>query len=100
MKKIPAGALILVLAAAASAGLGQRKGADPLERLARLYEDSRYFELRDAVAQMEDRSSLEMEFFRGAVDEVFNRLDSAVSRLQNFLRSAEKGPARMMTKEA
>jgi len=100
VKKIPAVALILVLAAAASAGLGQRKGADPLERLARLYEDSRYFELRDAVAQMEDHSSLEMEFFRGAVDEVFNLLDSAVSRLQNYVHSAEKGPARMMTKEA
>ena len=100
MNKILAATLTLALAAATSAGPGQRKGADPLERLAQLYEDSRYFELRDAVAQMEDHSSLEMEFFRGAVDEVFNRLDSAVSRLQNFLRSAEKGPARMMTKEA
>lgn len=100
MKKIPAAALILVLAAAASAGPGQPKTADPLERLARLYEDSRYFEFRDAVARMEDHPSPEMEFFRGAVDEVFNRLDSAVSRLRNYLSSAGKGPARRMAKEA
>lgn len=100
MRKALPAALILVLTAAASAGLGQRKGADPLEGLVRLYKDSRYFELRDAVAQMEDPTSLEMEFFRGAVDEVFNRLDSAVSRLRSYLRSAEKGPARMMNKEA
>ncbi len=100
MKKIPAAALLLVLSAAASAGLGQPKTADPLQHLARLYKDSRYFELRDAVAQMENHTSLEMEFFRGAVDEVFNRLDSTVSRLRSYLRSAEKGPARMMNKEA
>jgi hypothetical protein len=100
VKKIPAAALILVLAAAASAGPGQRKGVDPLARLGRLYEDSRYFELRDAVAQMKDHPSLEMEFFRGAVDEIFNRLESAVSRLRSYVRSAEKGPARTMAKEA
>jgi hypothetical protein len=100
LRKALTAVLILVLAAAASPGQGQPKTADPLERLARLYEDSRYFELRDAVAQMEDHPSPEMEFYRGAVDEVFNRLDSAVSRLQNYLRSAGKGPAPMMAKEA
>jgi hypothetical protein len=100
LRKALTAVLILVLAAAASPGPGQPKTADPLERLARLYEDSRYFELRDAVAQMEDHPSPEMEFYRGAVDEVFNRLDSAVSRLRNYLRSAGKGPARMMAKEA
>lgn len=100
MKKILAAALAVVFAAAASTGRGQRKVTDPLERLARLYEDSRYFELRDAVALIKDHPSPDMEFFRGAVDEGFNRLDSAVSRLQNFLRSTEMSPARMLNKEA
>ena len=76
------------------------RAADPLERLAKLYEDSRYFELRDALALMKDHPSPDMEFFRGAVDDVFNRLDSAVSRLRSFLRSNETSPARMLTKEA
>ncbi len=49
---------------------------------------------------MKDSTSPDMEFFRGAVDEVFNRLNSAVSRLRNYLRSTESFPVRMLNKEA
>ncbi len=100
MKRILAAALALFLAAAALAGPGRSRAQDPIEPLVRLYRDCRYFELRDAVAKLENDTSVEMEFFRGAVDEIFNRLDSAVSRLRSYLRSTEKGPARMMAKEA
>ncbi len=89
-----------VVAAAALAIPAQRKSANPLANLARLYESSRYFELRDAVALLENHKAIEMEFFRGAVDEVFNRLDLAVIRLRNYLRSTETFPARMLNKEA
>jgi len=66
---------------------GRDNGASrPYSHLERLYKDHRYFELRDAVESMGDLTAPEMEFFRGAVDEVFNRLDSAVVHLQNYLQ--------------
>jgi hypothetical protein len=100
VKRVLIAGLAVVLAIAAVPLPAARKAADPLERLARLYEDGRYFELRDAVAAIKDPSLPELEFFRGAVDELFNRLDPAVSRLRNYLRSTEKSPAHMLIKEA
>jgi len=100
VKKILAAALAVVLGAAAAALPARQKAADPLEHLARLYEDSRYFELRDALALIKDNHSIDTEFFQGAVDQVFNRLDSAVSRLRSYLRATEKSPTRMLSKEA
>ncbi len=65
---------------------GRHNGADhPISLLERLYKNHRYFELRDAVESMKDLPSPEMEFYRGAVDDFFNRLDSAVAHLQNYL---------------
>jgi hypothetical protein len=98
VKKFPAAAAVFALLGAL-AGASVRPKTD-LERLARLYEDSRYFELRDALAPLKDDPSPDLEFFRGAVDQVFNRLGPAVSCLQRFLAAAENGPARMLTKEA
>jgi len=100
VKQILAGALAVFLAAASPAVPAQRKAADPVEHMTRLYENCRFFELRDALAQIRDNPSIDMEFFRGAVDQVFNRLDSAASRLRSYLDAAEKGPPRMLTKEA
>lgn len=71
-----------------------------MQDLARLYEASRYFELRDALAALKEDTSVDLEFFRGAVDQVFNRLDAAVPRLRGFLAAAERGPKRMLAKEA
>lgn len=98
MKRIAAAALIFALAGALPAA-----SAEPvtdLQRLARLYEDSRYFELRDALAPLRDDPTPDLEFFRGTIDQVFNRLELAVYRLRRFLAAAEKGPLRMLTKEA
>jgi hypothetical protein len=98
VKKIPAAAVAFALMGALAAGSGRPK--TDLQRLARLYEGSRYFELRDALAALRDDPSPDLEFFRGTVDQVFNRLGPAVSRLRRFLTASENGPARMLTKEA
>lgn len=100
MKRALAAVLALALAAAAPAVPSRKKAEDPLEPLFRLYKESRYFELRDALAGIADDPSVDAEFFRGAVDQVFNRLDAAVSRLQGYLGAAEKGPPRRLIKEA
>ena len=71
-----------------------------IRHVARLYESSRYFELRDALVALKDDPSVDVEFFRGAVDQVFNRLDAAVPRLRGFLAATERGPTRMLAKEA
>lgn len=71
-----------------------------IKLLARLYEASRYFELRDALARLKDDPAPDLEFFRGAIDQAFNRLDAAVPRLRRFLAATERGPTRMLSKEA
>jgi hypothetical protein len=76
-----------------------RKTTD-IRPIVRLYETGRYFELRDALMPLKDDPSVDLEFFRGAVDQVFNRLDTAVPRLRGFLAATERGPARMLAKEA
>jgi hypothetical protein len=53
--------------------------------LGRLYKDHRYFELRDAVVATKDAPETEMEFYQGAVDAVFNRLESAINHLRIYL---------------
>jgi hypothetical protein len=98
MKGVLAAALILALA-----GAPEVRSARPrsdLQRLARFYEDGRYFELRDALAPLAGDPSPHLEFFRGAIDQVFNRLDDAIARLRRFLAAAEPGPVRVLTKEA
>lgn len=71
-----------------------------VERLARLYEECRFFELRDGLASHEADRSPDVEFFRGVVDQVFNRLEPAVLRLRGFLEATRDAPPRMLTKEA
>lgn len=100
MKRLSAIVLVLVLGlATASAPAPRPRPSGDLQRLARLYEDGRCFELRDALGPFKDVRSPELEFFRGVVDQVFNRLDDAVPRLKGFLAS-EAGPVRMLDKEA
>jgi hypothetical protein len=77
-----------------------RQAKDPVARLARLYEESRYFELRDALPPPEAEEPVELAFFRGAVDQVFNRLEPAVLRLRGFLEVTRNGPPQMISKEA
>lgn len=90
----------LVISLTALAPLRPSRPVTDLKRLAQLYESGRYFELRDALAPLRDQASVDLEFFRGAVDQVFNRLDPAASKLRRFLDATRNGPVRMLDKEA
>ena len=90
MRKALLAVLAFSLGAAWAAPAG-RQNDILVQRLARLYEASRYFELRDTLETLKNDPSIDVAFFRGAVDQVFNRLDSAVSRLQDYI--AEIGRA-------
>ncbi|MEN6311193.1 MAG: retropepsin-like aspartic protease, partial [Acidobacteriota bacterium] len=100
MKRALVVALALSFSAAAPAVADRQTAANPMDRLARLYEDHRHFELRDALARIKNWPSIDREFFRGAVDQAFNRLDPAVLRLRNYLQATEDRPGRMLAKEA
>ena len=100
MKKILAAGLAVFLAAGALAGLGRRKVSDPIEPLVRLYKDCRYFELRDAIAELKTNTSMDVEFFRGAVANAFNRLDLAVAYLLRYLDGASADSPTPLIKEA
>lgn len=97
--------LLIFLALAIGLGLwplfpARRAARDPLGRLARLYEECRYFELRDELAAPEADLAPDLEFFRGAVDQVFNRLEPAVRRLEGYIAAGRSSPPRMLMKEA
>ncbi len=72
---------------------GENRTVPDLFHLGRLYKDHRYFELRDAVKSMRGTSSREFEFYKGAVDNIFNRIDSAIAHLWNYLDSAQAAVA-------
>lgn len=86
----------------AQASLGRPQGADsPYSHLERLYKDHRYFELRDAVQSTKDGPLPELEFYKGAVDDVFNRPESAVAQLRKYLEAGQSaGGDRPLAKEA
>lgn len=71
-----------------------------LDRLERLFREDRYFELSRALARAESEPSPELDFFRGAVDQAFNRLDSAVFRLDRYLEYAAAHPKPRFLREA
>jgi hypothetical protein len=76
------------------------KGEGRMERISNLYEEGRYFELRDALPAFNDDSSIEVEFYRGAVDQIFNRLDTAVLWLEKYLLDTAAGLAQPRGKDA
>lgn len=78
-----------------------RTGAkNPVDDLARLYRDGRYFELRDAVARMDDDPSPALDFYRGAVDISFNRLEPAIAHLRGYLGIASGNSAAPLARAA
>jgi hypothetical protein len=97
---------LLLNAVAPAAGPSQPKPGGPsrpstASELRRLYDEERLFELRDAVTAGTGEADPDLEFFRGAVDAAFNRMDSAVRRLRSYLDSgANSGTARAMAREA
>ncbi len=95
--KTPFAFAFLVLIAAAAIALpaagpappaARKGGLNPLDDLARLCRDGRYFELRDAVARLDADPSPALDFYRGAVDVSFNRLEPAVAHLLGYLGGA------------
>jgi hypothetical protein len=88
-------AAILVTGSAFCASAPRSRPAADLQHLARLYEDGRCFELRDALVRFKDARSPDLEFFRGAVDQVFNRLGAAVPRLRRYLAAGTGRPGRL-----
>ncbi|MHB8054184.1 MAG: aspartyl protease family protein [Candidatus Aminicenantales bacterium] len=101
MKRVFAVVLAVSLAAVSSTFPDAlKKGEDRIEQLSNLYEHGRYFELRDALAAFKDDASIEAGFYRGAVDQIFNRLDSAVLRLERYLRNKGNSPIRPRSRDA
>ena len=93
-------ALFFAALAAAALPVFSEKSPDPSARVSSLYAEGRYFELRDALSALTDDSSAETEFYRGAVDQIFNRLDSAALRLERYLRNTEGRAVPRRDKEA
>ena len=81
---------------------GREQEAGPsLSLLEQLYKENRCFELRDAVASLKAAPGSDEEFYLGAVDNVFNRLDSAIARLQSYLDAGRAaGRDRPLDKQA
>ena len=73
---------------------GQARAQASYAELHRLYKNKQYFELRDRLAEMGDVRSPELEFFRGAVSNIFNRLPSSITHLLSYLeRTGGSQPA-------
>jgi len=67
MKKLIAAVLFLSCTAVVLIGSARQKNADPHEKLLRLYKAHRYFESHDALAEMKNDASPELNFFRGVL---------------------------------
>jgi hypothetical protein len=98
--KIKHGVLIILLAALAASATGRSGSDHPVSRLLTLYAGGRYFELRDTLAGMTGNPFPEIEFFRAAADNAFNRLDSAVRRIGDYLAGESPDSPRPLAKEA
>lgn len=68
--------------------------------LASLYAERRYFELREALDDPKAGAAAEVEFYRGAVDQVFNRLEDSIARLEQYLRDTDAGADPLKREEA
>jgi hypothetical protein len=60
----------------------------PIKKIKHLYERKQYFELRDTLAAAGNDHSKALLFYRGAVDNKFNRLNRSIIHLQDFLKQA------------
>ena len=61
-----------------------------LEELQTAYEKKHYFDLRDALRQYDDLSSIMLSYYRGVADNKFNRLESSIEHLRTFIRHTEE----------
>jgi hypothetical protein len=68
--------------------------------LQKLYIDKRYFELRDQLKHYDGQDPPELLFFRGAVDNIFNRLPSSIRHLEAYLGSGSQSKPVAWAKES
>ena len=76
---LPLGTLVLLLS------FSQAFAQNPYPELRKLYSAKRFFELRDTLLEMEGENFPELSFYRGAVDNIFNRLPSSITHLLSYL---------------
>ncbi len=100
MRKYNPGVLIVALAALAASVAGRPDSDRSASRLLTLYAGGCYFELRDTIAGMTGNPFPEIEFFRAAADNAFNRLDSALRRIGDYLDGESPDSPRPLAKEA
>lgn len=98
--KIKSGVLVVLLAGLSAFAAGRPGPDHPVSRLLTLYAGGRFFELRDTLAGMTGNPFPEIEFFRAAADNAFNRLDSALRRIGDYLEGESPDSPRPLTKEA
>lgn len=101
MRKIPVAVFILFLTAGGALVSGRRQeGADPIDRLLRLYQAHRYFELHEALAGTKDLGHSELAFFRAADASTGNRLGEAVAGFLDYLRGETAEVPKPLAREA
>jgi len=72
---------------------------ESLSELQKLYNEKRYFELRDELEAYNDETTPELFFFRGAVDNIFNRLPESIENLRAYLDKVGKYSRNSWTQE-
>jgi len=94
-RRAPFGFAVLWIFFALLLSLTQAQAQTSFPDLQRLYSAKRYFELRDRLQKIgKDNRSPELEFFQGAVDNMFNRLPSSLTHLLGYLeRTGGSQPA-------
>jgi hypothetical protein len=72
---------------------------DSLSELQKLYSEKRYFELRDELKAYNNETTPELFFFRGAVDNIFNRLPESIENLRAYIDKVGKSTRNSWTQE-
>lgn len=70
------------------------------DELKDLYEKKQYFDLRDKVAETKKNKVRELDFYRAAVENKFNRSDVSIKILKKFLASNPSLENRALEREA
>lgn len=93
MRKVFAGIGLVFILSAVTFGLS-------LEELKSLYEKRQYFELRDKLSETKQLKNDEILFYRGAVENKFNRSEAAIKTLGKFIATKTAARDRSLLREA
>jgi len=88
--KNPVHYLLLLLMLVLSFGVRAQTGS----KLQVLYQTKQFFDLRDEVKKQQSGKSLDILFYRGAVANKFNQIETSITLLQNFLKKFKDDPLR------